>query len=208
MTRKPGDHERPPTPQQLAAYADGELDGGDRLRVAAWLAAHPDAAEEVASLYRLRDVWKATAPPEPADEAWAAAGARFEGIPAPAAARPSAWPLLGWAAGAAAVAAAAVLWMVLSQSGPAPVDAPAPPAVAAEPPFPVATEDEIVILRVGGADTRSLAVGTLPLQEPIQLAGPGEVTFTNVRPAPSDNAMPVVPENEHESPMVWARLNP
>jgi len=208
MTRQTGDHDRPPSPEQLAAYADGELDGEGRLRVATWLAGHPDAAEEVASLCRLRDVWKAAAPPEPAEEAWAGVRARLDGVPAPGAARPSAWPLLGWAAGAAAAAAAAALWLVLSQPGPLPVKAPAPAPVAAEPPFPVATEDEVVILRVGGADTRTLAVGTLPLQEPIQLAGPGEVTFTSVRPAPADNAVPVVRENENEHPMVWARLTP
>jgi anti-sigma factor RsiW len=46
-------------PARLMAYADGELEPGERARVAAWLADHPEAAAELDALGRLERLWQA-----------------------------------------------------------------------------------------------------------------------------------------------------
>ncbi len=72
-------------------------------------------------------------------------------------------------------------------------------------PFPVASESEVVILHVDGADAGTLVVGELPLQGPLELVGPGEVTFSSVQPAQRDNMLPEVYANGPGRPIVWAR---
>src|SRR5205823_2431220 len=47
-----------PSPGQLAAYVDGELDAAACRRVEAWLAAHPEAAAEIEAQRRLADLWR------------------------------------------------------------------------------------------------------------------------------------------------------
>src|SRR5436309_2861754 len=99
--------DRGPSPAQLMAYADGELEPGEREHVVAWLADHPAAAAEVETLRRLERLWQAAAPPEPAPEAWARALARIAtSLPGPVPVRPRvAFRPLLWASGVAGAAA-------------------------------------------------------------------------------------------------------
>ena len=82
-----------PSPGQLAAYVDGELDAAGCRQVEIWLAAHPEAAAEVEGCRRLARLWQSAAPPEPAPAAWAAAWGRVE------AALPMRAPARTWGAG-------------------------------------------------------------------------------------------------------------
>ncbi len=79
------------------------------------------------------------------------------------------------------------------------------PPVADDAPFPVATEQEVVILRVDGADTGTLVVGLLPLHGPLELAGPGDVTLTSAEPAQRDNLVAELHDMGSGRPIIWAR---
>jgi anti-sigma factor RsiW len=74
-----------PTPEQLAAFVDGEGSPAARRAVEDWLASHPEDLAFVESLRDLDQVWHDTAPPEPSEEVWAPVLARIEGgVSAPA----------------------------------------------------------------------------------------------------------------------------
>jgi hypothetical protein len=61
-----------PTPEQLAAWADGDLDRSDADHVESWLLAHPDAAREIESDQRLDRLFRDNPPSEPSEQAWQA----------------------------------------------------------------------------------------------------------------------------------------
>lgn len=196
-----------PSPELLAAYFDGEFEGRDdlahlRQRLEDWLAGHPGAREDLAAYRRLREIWGETTPPEPSSQTWGRVLADMKAQRAAAAVtakkpRPAGWRAAALLAGAACLAAATLL---MTREKPPQTLPEAPPAfVQDEGPFPVATESEVVILRVEGEDTGSLVVGTLPLHGPLELAGPGDVTF-------GENTQ--VHVGGSGRPMVWARLDP
>jgi len=128
----------------LAAYADDGLDAGDRIRVEAYLAAHPEAAAELVALRGLLAEARATAPRPRQEPAWddmarairaACAdqplGAGASGLLA----RATAWlrgrPVLAGGLGTALVAAAVILALRAgdgSTPARAPVAVPAPDA--------------------------------------------------------------------------------
>lgn len=201
-------HDWQPDPQLLAAYFDGELSGRAdvadmRARIEAWLETHPEAAQDWDEMKKLlRD----TAPAEPSDAAWQMARTRIEAqrpVPVSRFRRP-------WLA-AAVVAASVVLivgtlfgaWRSLQKPHDALVKAPQPllPDDGAFEVMPVATADEITILRIEGADMDAVVVGTFPVSGPMELADPGEVCIKckcpriNVRQDPPDR------------PMIWARAD-
>jgi hypothetical protein len=200
-----------PSSELLAAYADGEFEGRDdltslRQRLEDWLLVHPEAQVELGEYRRLRQAWLDTTPAEPSPAAWEGV---LEGIragqanPAPGRAGWSWWPVLS-----ASVLAASVACLVLVAAfGSARVDAPiAPPLFVEEDAvFPVATANEVVILRVEGGDENTLVVGELPLQGPLELVGPGDVTLTSVQPDARDNMVPHFVSGPGR-PMFWARL--
>jgi hypothetical protein len=210
------DGRRAPSPEQLAAYADGELDCPElaplKCRVEEWLALHPEAAAEVEGQRRLAHLWQATTPAEPAESAWTAILQRLERLPAPRpVAGPRWWPA-AWVAGILAACAAA-LWLtvVLLQSGNQPELAdrkqqrPAPPgktkgepklAPVSEEPFEVARGDEIEILSIRGGDTGTLPVGEVPVRGNLVLPVPGEVEVQR-----TDSELRV-----GGSPMIWTPL--
>ena len=67
-----------PSPEQFAAFLDGELAAAVRTRVEAWLSQHPADAEEIDGQRKLMRLWQASVPPEPSSTAWAAAFDRVE----------------------------------------------------------------------------------------------------------------------------------
>src|SRR5262249_30449778 len=118
-----GDDEPAPTPEQLAAYADGELDGRAeealRRRIEAWLARHPEGAGDLDAQRALARLWQATTPPEPSEATWADVLARLEQVSPSPDVRPArstrrlalaAWITAALAAGAAAVWLAVVVY--------------------------------------------------------------------------------------------------
>jgi anti-sigma factor RsiW len=188
-----------PSPKMLAAYLDGEFEGRDdlaglRRRVENWLAVHPQARADLAAHRRLRQLWQATTPSEPGPLTWSGMMAQLETWKqGPGCVLPQPKTRKRWPVAMVLSLAASILILVLIRTGPMEdID-----------PFPVATEQEVVILHVDGSDTASLVVGQLPVQGPLELAGPGEVTLTSVQPAQGDN---MVPEFGAEGrPIIWVR---
>lgn len=99
-----------PSPEQFAAFLDGELEAGARVRVETWLANHPADAEEIEGQRRVIRLWQANVPAEPSPDAWTAAFDRIEAQLRPVSRRPRAIRRTLWAsAGLAAAVLIAVL---------------------------------------------------------------------------------------------------
>ena len=192
-----------PSPELLAAYFDGECEGRDdlagmRSRLEAWLADNPQGRADMAEYRQLRQLWLQTAPSEPAPQAWQAMWNRIEaaqGVPRPV-------KRMGrrrvWRA-AALIAAAACVLVAIGVFRPAPA-----PLADDDSPFPVASASEIVIMRVEGDDANTLVVGELPLDGPLVLAAPGEITVTSAQPAQRDKMIPNMDLNGPGPPIIWA----
>jgi anti-sigma factor RsiW len=162
-----------PTHEELMAFADGELEPARRDEVAAWLEHHPEDRAEVEEFFRLNDLWKRFAPPDPSPAAWASVLARIE------TARPfrpqvpewwadrRAWTFAGLAAAVlGAVMLGRSLW----------TDAPETPAD--EEPFPVALAGEVNIVSMDAHDADTL-VGHPPVMANMEFAGPQDVQLLN-----------------------------
>jgi hypothetical protein len=205
-----------PDSQWLAAYFDGELEGRDdliemRARVEAWLEAHPEALEQCAKLRQLQKLWLDTTPVEPTNAAWQQCRGGIDARRAaiertvPRMRRP--WRALGAIAAGVALFVGALfgVW----RFAPSDIDSPTPLAIASmdEPMevFAVAQSDEITILRVEGADTGALVVGTLPLAGLLELADPGDVSVLHMCPDARDQMVPNV--RDRGRPLIWARID-
>jgi len=142
--------DREPTPEQLAAYFDGELPEPDRVALEAWLATHPDGRAEVEALRQLHAQYDALPVPEPSPQRWDATYAAVEARLAP---RGRNWT---WAVLVAGLAAAVVGVLALPR-GVAPIDVE---------PYPVVSADEVRIISMNPNDHRALVgVQALELNE-------------------------------------------
>jgi anti-sigma factor RsiW len=172
MSHSSRPEEAGPTPQQLAAYVDGELGPADRATVDTWLGGHPDARADVDAQRRLLRQWQAAVPPGPDQAAWAGILARVEaGVAEARLHGASSRRLAGvvrFVAALGAVAAVLVLALGLAQRF-----APQTPPVT---PLPVATAEDVEVLSIEGADVAALVVGTPPVQGPLTLASADDVT--------------------------------
>jgi hypothetical protein len=204
----------PPSPQQLAAYADGELDPVSRTKVADWLARHPDAAAEIDAHLGIQETAQAVPPPEPGEAAWSAllkridertqnirAGKKQNAV---LAAQRRAWILRRLRD--VTVAAAAILVAFLLMRNPNPGSSvtkgpsqTAPTRVVKV--LPVASDDDVEIISMEAADRRMLPVGEPPLHLPFILAEPGDVLVEKVE-QDTDGMMP---KNMNE-PTPWAPM--
>jgi anti-sigma factor RsiW len=200
-----------PAPELLSAYFDGELTGRPDLdalrgRIQDWLRRNPEASAELADYRQLDRLWQETAPGDPGATAWRQREAHLQRAARSFPARPRRPAAGAWAAALLATAAAVAL---VCWTGIQPVPSPVQPALVRADDvevFPVATADEIAILHVAGADTKTVIVGELPVFGPLELAGPGEVALTSVQPDARDNMMPHVRMGDAHRPMIWARV--
>jgi len=195
--------------EQLAAYADGELDAAGRARVEAWLAEHPEARVELEALRRLsrrnQKLWVASSGPTPSEASWARLFTRVQH----ALARPGADPVaappparrprrLGLMVSLAAAAAVAVAVFV-----PPP---PTPVGPADEEAYAVASDDDVEIVSIQDADAQLLVVGLPPLPGPIVLASANDVTLDKVE-QDSDGMKPkILMEPGPVAPMIIAPM--
>jgi hypothetical protein len=176
-----------PSPEQLSAYVDRELDEVALARIEAWLGDHPQAAEEVAHYRRLSAAFRDTAAPSPTEEAWRTT---WEGINARQAV--AAGSLLGrrspwmrFAVGALAAAAVLLLAVfLLNRTAVTP-----PHEHESEPPFVVATDEDVHIETVHGDDVRALVVGQPPLPGPLTLAANEDIELLAFQPS-DDGRLP------------------
>lgn len=193
MTRNWHDPDRP-TPAELAAWAEGELDAADAARVGAWLRDDPDAAPPC----RLAALFREARPPEPSPDAWRDTLGRIK-----ARARRPRWLAGLWVAlacSAAAVLLAVPLSRLTHRAG--------PPAVALDPaddndePFSVASADEIDVVRVHPRDAGRILIGQW--LEPFVIVSSDEVEL--VEAVPDDEG--TTPELLRKPfPMVIARAD-
>jgi len=192
----------------LAGYADGEFEGRDDLallkqRVENWLVEHPEARAEQSRVRQLKQLWRDTTPPNPPPDVWLKMLAELEAVPPrPANLRPWRRRALGLATIAASFALLVSVWWMNRPIAVGPMAS----SNEDDLPFTVAAAHEVEIMNVEGADTHTLVVGELPVKGPLELAAPGEVTVTSVRPAARDNMMPEVQVQGPGRPMIWARL--
>ncbi len=187
MNADPNTPEKPPTPERLAAYADGELSPTEAQATEAWLRDHPDAAAEVQSLRQLAGLWQEHTAPEPAPDAWDRTLRAVENRLA-VAAKPRRAPravLIG--TGLAAACLVALLLARLFWPAPAPV-IPVPPD-SDEEPYAVARPDEIVIVTMDPHNAPNLVVGRPPIGDELELAGINDITLVDAQ-ANSDGQVP------------------
>lgn len=180
---------RAPTPEQFAAYVDGQLEPALRDAVEAWLHEHPEAAAEMEGHSQLTWLWQATTPSDPEKANWAATVARIHGGYLRARSRRVRRRRLvrfglagGWAA--------ALLLVLWSPYAPGPAENP-----PGEEPLPVVSQDEVEIVSLRAADRASLVVGVPPVAEPLVLAAPGDVAVDRVEPD-ADGMVPDIHRDE------------
>jgi hypothetical protein len=187
-----------PTPEDLAAYVDGELDAAARRAVEGWLIGHPYAADEVAGQRRLLHLWEATAPEEPAGPRWAPVLANVRN--AVGRSKPARrWP---WLVGALIGTAAAVWGALLLLPPQRPGERRAHPVPVAAPvePWPVVSSDDVDIVSLHAADRAVLVVGVPPLEGGLELASADDVEMDS---EPADAGMVVVQgKSEPPQPML------
>jgi len=169
-----------PSPEQLAAFADGRLAGAEQALVERWLAAHPETGVEIDVWRRLGKAWRQTTAPEPAPAAWERTLSRIEAA-VPVAARqlpPGPRPWRGWLAlGSAAVLAGLLLfgrafWGDRSLG---------PPELGEEGPLPVAGTQDVTIISMDACDTDALVIGQPPVPGDINIAEHGDVKILDPR---------------------------
>jgi hypothetical protein len=180
-----------PSPGQLAAYVDGELDAAACRQVEAWLATHPEAAAEVEAQRRLADLWRATAPPEPSAAAWAALGERIAaGVSAPTR-PPVGRRLIRLGLWGSAAAGLLLAWLTFR---PPPHEAvpDVTGSTAAVEPYRVVDPEDVEIISIAAADHGALIVGDPPLREPLVMVAAGDVEVQSVDPA-AEGMVPYVP---------------
>jgi hypothetical protein len=208
------------TRELLAAYADGELDAAARAAVEQWLSEHPEAIAELDAQRELSPdnlaLWQLAEPSAPSEDTWAAVQAEVTDavLAGPAVPTGQAW----WTRPGTWVGVAASLllvalggWAVLNDHQDQPH---APPDFASAPQerplggigvLPIATDDEVEVLRVVGSAETALPVGVVPLSEPIVLASEDDVEVAGVDPDPAwgfDG--PVLTTAPGDMPMIFA----
>jgi hypothetical protein len=211
-----------PDPEQLAAWADGELDRADAERVESWLARHSDT-DEPGRLVRL---YRDHPPPEPSEHAWQAAltniADRAMKPAAAAAAMPRSLSFPRWRSRVllALAASAAVLGGVLLARSfwSEHPDKPKGPQIAklestqheqlplpgddTSEPFPVATLGEVEIISVSAEDADRVMMGQ-PLLGTFEVAAPDDVQIVKMEPRPDDGQTPSFHRGQ-EVPMILA----
>jgi anti-sigma factor RsiW len=173
---------KPPTPEELLAFADGELPAAEADAMEAWLRAHPDAADTVQALRRPTGLCHEHAAPEPAPATW---DRTFQGIevrlagsnPVPRA--PGGSQALRAVLG---LTAACLVGLLLTNAWRPSSPPPGPSPVVDDEPYPVATAAEIVILSMDPRNLGNLVVGGSPIAGDLDLADFHEVKMLDRKP--------------------------
>lgn len=142
-----------PSPEQFAAFLDGELDAIGCVRVETWLKHHPDAAQEIDGQRKLMRLWQANRPAEPRDAVWSRVFDHIEAKVRPTSRRRvTVRRTIRFGAGIAAAVLAAVLLTHHFQAG----VGHEPPPIASRPnvepgdqePIVLASQDDVSVVSV------------------------------------------------------------
>jgi hypothetical protein len=184
----------PPSPEQLAAYADGELPPQLRRWIENWLREHPEAAGDVAADLDLINLARANPPSLPCPGDWdqtlAGIEHRLEGSPCEPRGLKSRLLVMS----ASLVAAAAALFVACTIDW------------TSTEPLLVASSDEVDIISVDPEDRDTLVVGEVPAEEPLLLAVPGDVVLKRVDPADDGQVPDVMPTKDEDTPIIVFHL--
>jgi hypothetical protein len=183
--------ENNPIPED-PAFADGDL-MLPGCEMQAWLQQHPDAAGEVQSLRNFVNFWQDHTIPEPLPSAWDRTLQGIENKLAQPRPRPIPWGgslfLRFGLGGLVAAGFAGLLAIRFLLPGPD-LKTTTQQVMIAEEPYPVATSDEITIIRMDPRESHNLVVGRPPIPGDLEWANFDDVTVENAKP----NAENQVPE--------------
>ena len=195
--------DRPPTPQQIAAWVDGEFAPGEVDLVEAWLADHPDARREADAMAHLTRLYREQPIPMPSEDRWRSTLDRIRPRVGPKS--PRRW-LLGLALATAAALVAVVLARSLWPTATPPIaQQPPAPAEDVDEPFAVASSSEVHIIRMDADDADRVVTGR-PLIGTMDFAGPGDIDVVQVQPDPDEKRTPHL-ETRAGLPWVVARAD-
>ena len=206
MNQNDSTPDRPPTPEQIAAWVDGETSPGEAAAVESWMADHPDARREAESMAQMTRMYRDQVLPTPSERCWQLALDRIGPRVAPTA-RP--WRvLLGLALASAALWAAVVIGRAF---WPTPTPIPAPLAQTPIPPgeddddepFAVARMSEVHIIRMDAEDADRIVTGQ-PLIGTMVFAGKGDIKVEKVQ-ADADGGN--TPHLERGADLPWVGLD-
>ena len=189
-----------PSPEQLAAFLDGELDAADRSRVEAWLADDRRRRRRDRRPAARTRLWGETPRPSQAPTSGRPLWLASKPACPPRCRRPRRRPrVLGVGAAAAAAAVAAVLLSRLFHGGPA------MPIADKTDPLPVIEPGDVVIISMDARDAAGLVVGPAarPAADPPGQPGRRVVHGRWSRPR-DDGLVPLI--GEGEVPMIVAPL--
>jgi len=200
-----------PTPEQLAAYADGELEPSVRDWIEAWLADHPEASAEIEVQHQLMQLWQATLPPDLAPSDWEKPLARIDqtlsatvSTPAPSPSRRRLFPWVGGLTAAAALLGVVFLGRTWWSTQPVVVPRAGPSQAAREEPYPVADSEEFTIISMPPRDEAGLVVGQLPVRGPLEMATMDDIEVVAMEPDHPEGLLPSLAEGD--LPMLVAPL--
>jgi hypothetical protein len=199
-----------PTPAELAAWADGELEDSDAARVEAWLSAHPEDAPDAESS-RLVGLFRDHAPPEPSPAAWERTRSSIAGRTA-AARRTRRWQVTlfcGLAAAALAGVFAAGFLLPgkkVNVGGGGVTTVVLPPDDDNDEPFPVARANEIDVLGMDARDADRVMVGN-PLLDSFDVVYSDEVELVSVEIDYDEGMMPKLQLGQRHPMVIAAHVN-
>jgi hypothetical protein len=175
--------DRGPTPEDLMAFADGELPADRQAAVASWLTSHPEAAADVEEWRRLGRLYAGAPLPEPSPEAWSRTLARVQSslTPRPAGRHRPAWVFFAGLAAAVLVA----VFAARSWWGGGPADPDTADFLPPDEPFPVAGAHEYKIVSVNPQDADRL-IADPPLLGKVEFATAADVRLESSGPQAAD----------------------
>ena len=189
MNQNAYDPDRTPTPEQIAAWVDGESSSDVTGLVESWMADHPEARRDAESMAQMTRLYRDQALPMPCEERWQSALDRIRPRVAPSPGAAWRWRLLlGLTLASAAMLGAVVLSRAL---WPTPTREPIAetPTVASEDddgePFAVARLSEVHIIRMDADDADRVVTGQ-PLIGTMDFAGQGDIEVVAVRAGPDE----------------------
>jgi anti-sigma factor RsiW len=196
--------DRTPTPEQIAAWVDGESSRGEADRVETWVADHPEARRDAESMAQLTRLYRDQPIPMPSEARWRSTldQIRPRVAPTPEAARRwRSW--LGVAIASAALVGAVILARNLWPSPtPAPIARTSQvPDEEDEEPFAVARSSEVHIIRMDAEDADRVVTGR-PLLGTMDFAGPGDIDVLKIQPAGEG----LTPRLERRAALPWVVL--
>ena len=194
--------DRTPTPEQIAAWIDGESPRGEAAMIEAWMAVHPETRRDAEAMAQTTRLYRDQAIPMPSESRWQSAFDRIQPRVAPTGG--AGWRLLlGLALASAAVLGAVMLARTLwPTTPPAIVLTPPIPPEEDEEPFAVARLAEVHIIHMDADDADRIVTGQ-PIMGTMVFAAQSDIDEVQVLPDPDEGHTPRL---ERRAGLPWVVL--